>query len=330
MREIKKILGLQLKSPQQIHGRFEADCEILKIKKDLYLATTIDSIAEEITEGLYLNPESWGWMTAAVTLSDLAASGARPLGLTFSTQWKFGTRTEKKQRFYKGVRACLGASRVPLLGGDSGSALDSVFTSSGMAISSVKPLTRLGIAKGDLICLLDRRKLGIGPALAFEYLLAPRRRILTDRDFRPSPQPWNVHRLRKFFHASIDTSDGLGLSLLILSQLNGVGFDVFWNKDVFSPKALHLCERHKIPPTMLLLGDHGDFQTLVAVKKKHFATVKRHVLVVAEATPAPGVYLRRDGVRTQLPVHRVSDCPRDLGAIRKLFLELRRELATMF
>ena len=55
------------RSPLQINRLQEADAEIVRFGDAGadYLAATTDSIAEEITAGLYTDPYLIGWMTVA-------------------------------------------------------------------------------------------------------------------------------------------------------------------------------------------------------------------------------------------------------------------------
>lgn len=69
------------RSPQQINHLNESDSELLRLDNDSILAITTDCIVEEIETGLYDDPYLIGWMLVVVNLSDLAAVGARPLGL---------------------------------------------------------------------------------------------------------------------------------------------------------------------------------------------------------------------------------------------------------
>ena len=68
------------RSPQQSNRLHETDAELIAINsnKSDYLAVTIDTIADEISEGLYKDPFTMGWITVMANFSDLAAVGAEP------------------------------------------------------------------------------------------------------------------------------------------------------------------------------------------------------------------------------------------------------------
>src|SRR5687767_5686976 len=85
---IQQIAGSFLRHPQQVNRLFEADGEIIDFRNQQaeYLVFKSDGIREEIREGLYTDPYLIGWMSVTVAISDLAASGADPLGILLSLQ----------------------------------------------------------------------------------------------------------------------------------------------------------------------------------------------------------------------------------------------------
>ncbi len=83
------------------------------------LVLTHDMIVEEVH---YLSgdpPEDVAWKLLAVNLSDLAAKGARPIGILLG--YMLGDE-EWDRRFASGLRTALSAFGIPLLGGDTVSA----------------------------------------------------------------------------------------------------------------------------------------------------------------------------------------------------------------
>lgn len=325
--EISRLLKSQPRSQRQINGLFEADCEILKLS-NCYLSSSTDSIGEEIDIGLYKNPELWGWMTAIASISDLAASGSTPLGLLLSNQWKYGTSKLEKLQFFTGIRKALKKSNVPLIGGDSGSGTSHCHSSTILGTSLRKPLTRLGIRVGDHICLVGKKKLGLGPALAYRFLFKHPEELLPESYFRPLPQPQLISQIRPFIHATIDTSDGLATSLQILSELNNVGFELHFNPLMASPIALAFCKVTDLHPLMLVMGDHGDYQTLISVPEKNLKKVlqkSRDIIPIGITTSnKKQKQLIYENQVFQLPTEKVTTCARDVNAIYSLSLEVNK------
>jgi thiamine-monophosphate kinase len=326
--ELKKMLGSSLKSKKQVNDLFQSDCETLKLNSENYLTTSIDSIGEEITIGLYKDIDTWSWMTVMSSVSDLAASGSRPLGMTISTQWAFDTDEILKKKFFSGVNKACRKANVPLLGGDSGYAKDHVFTSSVLGHSTSAPLMRTGIRAGDYIVLAHQRKTGIGPALALRYLLNADESLLPENIFRPTPDWQTSYELRRYANASIDTSDGLVTGLYTLANLNHLGFQIHWSEKINHPQAIKFCTAVKYSPLMLWLGDHGDFQTVFVVPEKnlkHFEN--KNFAVLGQFQKKIEYSLSCKNLKIPLPIKQITSCARDTESYRHLIKDVSGYLA---
>ncbi|HEY1079882.1 MAG TPA: AIR synthase related protein [Bdellovibrio sp.] len=326
--ELKKILGAQVRSPRQVNHLFEADCEIVKVGPKNFITTSTDSLGEEISQGLYQEPETWAWLTVASSVSDHCASGATALGLTLSTQWAFNTPAEIKTRFFTAVKKACQKMRVPLLGGDSGYAQDHVMTSSILGHSAVQPLMRSGAKAGDYLVLADQKSLGVGPALALRFLLQREESLLPERIFRPAPSWQLAQKVRPLATAAIDTSDGLTMALYTLAQINNLGFEIHWSEKVNHPQALHFCAMNTYSPIMLWLGDLGDLQTLFVIPEKNLRKLPRTGLTVLGQLHSKKSYtLKYKNHSVPLPIDQLTQTARDTGSYMTLAQDLKKYLA---
>lgn len=324
IREFQEVLGLTKNSPRsdrQTNQLFEADCEIVKLN-NLYFCTSTDSVGEEISISLYKDPYLWGWMTVMSSISDLAVTGAKPLGLLLSTQWKFGSSAAVKKDFYRGANAALRSGGVALLGGDSGYSGDHVMTSTIFGTSKKKPLTRVGARPGDYVAVTEKHQTGVGPCIAYRYLLEQPEKEFPETNFRPSPNPQMMEKLRPLLRASIDTSDGLASCLYIVARLNEVGYNLEWNSHLINKKALQFCEKNHFHPLMLWIGDHGDFQSLVFIPEKNLQKAQKlnpNLVVLGQCTDRAKDYTVKYGNQIiDLPFAKVTECARDAKAIYSL------------
>lgn len=328
--ELKKLLGPQVRSRKQVNDLFEADCEIVHVGPRNFITTSTDSIGEEITIGLYREVETWAWLTVMSSVSDLAASGSSPLGLTLSTQWAFGTDVELQKKFFSVVKKACSKARVPLLGGDSGYAKDHVMTSSILGHSVSQPLMRTGAREGDYLVLAHGGGggVGVGPALAYRFLIGASEDLLPENIFRPAPS-WELSsRVRPYASAAIDTSDGIATCLYTLAQLNGLGFELQWSERVNHPQALRFCSSAQFSPIMLWLGDHGDFQTLFVVPEKNLSRLPKTGLTVLGRFVKKKTYNLKYGLHNvAMPVDEITQCPRDVDSYSKLVKDLLRYLS---
>jgi len=303
-----------------MNGLFLADCEILK-RKNSYLCSSTDSLAEEIDIKLYRDPFTWGWMTVMSSVSDLAASGASPLGFLMANQWAYQTQQKTKLRFWTGVRRALQTSGLALLGGDSGHAVSHSHTGTILGESRRPPLTRVGARPGDRVVVLGQKQGGLGPALAFQLLFPRPRQTSLEPWFRPRPQMAMATRLAPLARASIDSSDGVATALDIIGRINNVGFKLEWSESWPAPQALRFCQKAGLAPEMLLMGDHGDFQTVLFVPPKNLAKVQRiakDLVVWGTVQKEQGTFLNRQGQKIKLPTDWVISCPRDVDSIRRV------------
>lgn len=142
------------------------------------------------------------WKLVAVNLSDLAAKGAKPIGILLGHMLGDGD-----DRFIAGLKEALGAFDVPLLGGDTISAEGTrSFGVTAIGRATHKPVpSRTGARAGDAIYLCGR----IGEAmLGYE---AMRNAIDADSSAycRPTPLMEEGQALAPHVSAMMDVSDGL-------------------------------------------------------------------------------------------------------------------------
>jgi thiamine monophosphate kinase len=71
--------------------------------------------------------------------------------------------------------------------------------------------------------------------------------------------------LAEIVNASMDTSDGLLSTLNTLRMINQVGLELEWNEKTLDPIALEYCKKNGISSWLLWMGEHGDFQLVVAI-----------------------------------------------------------------
>lgn len=272
------------RNPFQLNSFNSADTEILSQRRAPYLTASTDSIAIEIHDELYTNPETWGYLAVVNSISDLAASGTKPLGMLISAQWKKSHEGKIRDQVYRSMAHALRDFDVPLLGGDSGSSKETVITTTIIGESSFKPLSRSGIKNKDLILVFGDR-LGFGPLLSFDFLKHGNKNKW-ETHFRPKPQ-WPVtFKFARYFNAAIDSSDGLYNSLGILSEINNLQFEIDLTRIKPNKKIEIYLKKNKIPIEFLIENDLGDLQTCVAISSRNYERIKTQLpvhFILAEA-----------------------------------------------
>ena len=139
------------RSPAQRNAHQESDAELVRLPgRRGVLAVTTDVVAEEIEAGLYVDPHQIGWMTVLVNASDLAAVGAKPIGILITETLPRGIADDVLTRLQAGIAAASDACGLPVLGGDTN--LGAHLQLGGTAVGWIpggRVMTRRGAAAGD-------------------------------------------------------------------------------------------------------------------------------------------------------------------------------------
>ncbi|HAO10758.1 MAG TPA: thiamine-phosphate kinase [Planktothrix sp. UBA8407] len=221
--------------PSEIVGD---DAAIVSIPGDKSLVITTDMLVDEVhfsdrtTSGIDV-----GWRCAAVNLSDLAAMGALPLGITVALGITGNKTVNWVEQLYQGLTTCLNQYHTPIVGGDI--CRSAVTCISITAFGSVNPklAIRRSVARpGDVIIVTgyhgDSRaglELLLHPELGTE-LTANQRLSLIQAHQRPQPRLDVIPKLQTLLAthpdtiiAGMDSSDGLADAIVQICRASQVG-----------------------------------------------------------------------------------------------------------
>lgn len=218
------------------------------------------------------DPFHWGWLLAAVNLSDLAAAGAEPLGLLTSLTLPGTMAVSDFDRLLDGVDACCSASGTSVIGGNLKEAADGSMRCEGTAVGAVDgPLVRRsGAEPGDVVMAFGNTGGFWAAVLTLEdegQLDREHDQQLADSLLRPRPQVGLGRALRaaRVVKAGTDASDGLYGAILALTQDQGLGCIVESEFDL-PPFVRHTAKSLGVDAFRLALG-FGDMQLVCAVRK---------------------------------------------------------------
>ena len=258
------------RSPNQLNKLHETDAELVEISKDspYLLAATIDTIAEEIAEGLYQDPYTMGWVTVMATLSDLAAVGAHPLGLVVSVSVDPTRNKEFSSAIAQGMEDASRNLGVFILGGDTNLTSETSLTGCALGLVPRKEvITRQGCKVGDHVFITGG--IGAGNALGLVRLTKTPDDCFPEKLYRPVARLREGQLLRRHVNCCMDTSDGLLTTLDQLMRINGLGFEIDCNWErILAPQVLRLCETTKTPHWLMTAGPHGEFELLFTISDK--------------------------------------------------------------
>lgn len=310
------------RSPDQHNLPHETDAELVEMpgEPERFLAVTIDTVCEEITHGVYRDPQTMGWVTAVASLSDLAAVGADPLGIVVSVSMA----PDASDKFICGVAegldyACR-AHGVFVLGGDTNAAPVTSLTACAVGlVPRERVLRRTGARPGDTVYLSGHA--GTGNALGLARLTGLSDDAYPEGAYRPTAELEMGRLLRGFASSCMDTSDGVFATLDQMMRLNNVGFAVDCDCErLLDPDVLDFCERTGTPRWLMAAGPHGEFKLLFTVppeKLKGFhGAVEREGLAPFRL----GTVQERVAVSVATPAGTVVDV--DVARLRNLLYEV--------
>ncbi|MEE4684097.1 AIR synthase related protein [Pseudomonas alliivorans] len=179
------------------------------------------------------SPEVWGCYTAAINLSDIAASGGRPIGMLVSMEMPDDTAVSFVRGFQAGLMATLKGAGAKLLGGNVKSAKKFSATGTILGAAGDRAVTRK-IDSPLITAYL------VGPSGAFwssvvanffgaSGLSTPTQQYLDNALCFPRPQVEAGIALGRlpFSIACMDCSDGPANAMYQLSQLNKMDITLF-------------------------------------------------------------------------------------------------------
>lgn len=212
-----------------------------------------------------------------VNLSDLAAKGARPLGVMLAFAIPPGMDASALEAFARGIGGDAALYDAPLLGGDT-VRTPGPFTVSITAIGAVPAGTmvrRASAKAGQAIVVsgtIGDGALGLALRLApdrpgFAALDAEEAGFLKDRYLHPRPRLPLIRALREHASAAMDVSDGLVGDLAKLLSASGIGGEIDIARVPVSPAARRAVDAEPALLEVALTG--GDDYEILAVVPHH-------------------------------------------------------------
>lgn len=270
------------------------DAAVFRSNSGKETVVSVDLLVEDIDfRRTTTPPYLLGHKALAVSLSDLAAMGSRPMWAMVSIGvpedvWE----TDFVDRMYDGWLELANRYGVQLIGGDTSRAhehivIDSIAIgecSAGLAVkrSGAKPgdhifLTgSLGAAAAGLRLIergahLAEQKLDDEDSQKLDHVLL--------RQLRPEPRVgWGiVLGEERLATAMIDLSDGLSSDLNHLCEASNVGALIDASLLPIDERVVELCGRRALDPLQLALHGGEDFELLFTVKPENAARLPRRV-----------------------------------------------------
>ncbi len=263
------------------------DCAVLPKDSRTDLVITTDLLVEDIDFRLdWSKPEFIGHKALAVSLSDVAAMGAKPVWAMLSIGipqniWK----TDFAEKFYDGYMRLANKFNVEIIGGDVSETPDKIVIDSIAAgeVKKGKAVLRSGAKFGDLIFVTGN----LGGASAALSLLENGERFekstnknLLLRQLAPNPQTeiGQIIGEKNLATSMIDLSDGLIADLNHICYESKIGAKLFDDKipDQFDfEKFYYVFNLSEMVNFLLYSGE--DFELLFTVNPKKKSQVEKEL-----------------------------------------------------
>jgi len=289
----QRVTASALKSESLIAGIGD-DAAVFRSGAGKETVITADLLVEEIDFRRTTTPPFLlGHKALAVSLSDIAAMGARPLWSLISIGvpedvWQ----TEFVDHFYGGVLELANHYGVQLIGGDTSRTNENIVIDSVVAgeCAAGTAVMRSGARPGDHIFVTGSlgaaaaglRLIERGAHLAEQNLADEDSQKLDHvlmRQLRPEARVgWGiVLGEERLATAMIDLSDGLSSDLNRLCDASGVGALIDSSLLPIDNRVIELCGRRALDPLQLALHGGEDFELLFTVKPKDAGRLPRRV-----------------------------------------------------
>lgn len=268
------------------------DAAILTVPVGHSLVVTTDVLVDKVHfSDATTSPEDVGWRSCAANLSDIAAMGANPLGITVGLGLPSDTSVDWVTRLYQGMTDCLKQYHTVIVGGDI--CRSPVITVSITALGFVLPnrvISRFIAKPGDAIMITGYH--GLSRA-GLELLLHPEsgqnlnssyKNILIQAHQRPKPRLdvletlWNLMPSsiedtglelvpnREMSVAGMDSSDGLADALVQICRCSQVGAQIDRNAIPIHPALCNYVSDEQVLTWALYGGE--DFELVLCLPFK--------------------------------------------------------------
>ncbi|HEV7843715.1 MAG TPA: thiamine-phosphate kinase [Pyrinomonadaceae bacterium] len=268
------------------------DAAIIRQQAGRDLVVTTDLLVEEIDFQLETTtPWLLGFKALAVSLSDIAAMGARPryallsIGIP-SEIW----HSRFVDKLYDGFFSLAERYSVALIGGDVSRTPERVVIDSIVLGDAPRSLAvpRSGARPGDHIFVTGElggaaaglRLLERGTRLSRSRLRSTHYRIIEQlqlRQLRPEPRvAWGaLLGEERLATAMIDISDGLSSDLTHLCRASNVGAMIDAHRIPVDASVVNLCGRRALDPLLLALDGGEDFELLFTIRPRDLRGLPR-------------------------------------------------------
>ncbi len=306
---------LKLIQPYCLPNTIGDDGAILHPPAGFELVVTTDILVDGVHfSDRTTSPFDVGWRSVAANLSDLAAMGATPLGITVGLSLTPQLPIVWLEQLYAGMQACLERYGTGIVGGDlTRSSVTTVAITALGAVDPAKIIARSTAQVDDAIVVTGYHgdshaglKLLLDPALSKSTdsndLQVHRQRLITAHQ-RPQPRldilpildTLRLNASQTFSISGMDSSDGLADAIVQICRSSQVGATIFQSTLPISP-ALFTMFPDTAQASVLYGGE--DFELVLCLPEsialELVAQIGRGAAIVGKITQSTDILLVDD------------------------------------
>lgn len=245
----------------QVNDPFGSDAELISIG-DQRIGITTDLLSEELSLGLFVDPVVIGWVSVAMSLSDLAAAGCTPSGVLLQATIPESASEQWVRSMLGGVESCCRAHGTSVIGGDTNIGELRLSTTAIGPCRTANPNPRHRLQPGDLLYVSGHS--GVGNALAHANVSGSTYASQLSDRFRPTIAFEVARTALEVQGACIDVSDGLIPTLATWLDVQNGSVGAAIDHLPLSHISMY-AQQAGLPAVAFLLGGVGDYSILCGI-----------------------------------------------------------------
>lgn len=250
---------------------FGDDCCVIPLAKSKCLVSTIDPCPYPMSWTLgHRDFYYFGWLLATINLSDIAAMGAKPIGLLTSHALPNETTIQDFKRLLDGVDEACRQAGTKVIGGNIKEAESISCEAAAFGYGNLnKLIRRKGANINDLVVVVGDLGLfwsGVMKARHHLRLSAEDNKKVMSNILTPRAKIKEGQIISKYglLSSGMDNSDGLYPSVKELATRNNVDINLDFSDIAWDPLVLKISKLLRIDPIRLAIG-WGDWQLIGTV-----------------------------------------------------------------
>ncbi len=268
------------------------DAAIIDVKGNVVVSTDVVTFERHMPKGM--SYEKFGWMAAAVNFSDLAAMGARPIGLLASLSMPQDMDEHDLYDIVSGMDQCAEFVNTHIIGGDTKPGTGTISCTALGTMDGRRPMMRSGANIGDIVAVTG--PLG-GPAAGFKALekgIDAEDAVFSLMVPVPKVEAGIALSSTGKVTSCMDLSDGLATAANTICRQSHVGMELVFEFIPVQEDVRDVCDATGDSVRDMVIGWGGEYELLFTFRKEDVDIIQKAGVmfsIIGHITNDNGVYL---------------------------------------